>query len=39
MAPKFRNPDTGATWTGRGRTPRWILDAEQSGGSRDSFKI
>ncbi len=39
VAPKYRNPETGATWTGRGRTPRWILDAEQSGGGRDAFKI
>jgi DNA-binding protein H-NS len=21
---KYRNPETGATWTGRGRAPRWI---------------
>lgn len=23
-APKFRNPDTGETWTGRGKPPKWI---------------
>lgn len=39
VAPKFRNPETGATWTGRGRTPRWILEAEQSGAGREAFKI
>jgi len=22
--PKFRNPETGATWTGRGKPPKWI---------------
>ena len=22
--PMFRDPDTGATWTGRGRKPAWI---------------
>lgn len=24
VAPKYRNPATGATWTGRGKTPRWL---------------
>ncbi len=23
-APKFRDPLTGATWSGRGRPPRWL---------------
>lgn len=23
-APKFQNPQTGDTWTGRGRAPKWI---------------
>jgi DNA-binding protein H-NS len=23
-APKFSNPQTGETWTGRGRAPKWI---------------
>lgn len=22
--PKYRDPDSGQTWTGRGRAPRWI---------------
>lgn len=39
IAAKYRNPESGATWSGRGRTPSWILDAEQSGGSRESFRI
>jgi DNA-binding protein H-NS len=21
---KYRDPDTGATWAGRGRTPKWV---------------
>jgi DNA-binding protein H-NS len=25
-APKYRDPATGATWTGTGRTPNWIID-------------
>ena len=24
VAPKYRDPETGATWSGRGRTPRWM---------------
>ena len=23
-APKFQNPQTGETWTGRGRAPKWL---------------
>ncbi|NLD67768.1 MAG: H-NS histone family protein [Limnobacter sp.] len=39
VPPKYRDPETGATWSGRGRTPRWIVDAEQSGKDRSSFAI
>lgn len=30
VSPKYRNADTGETWSGRGRTPRWLagLDPE-----------
>lgn len=24
VAPKYRDPKTGTTWTGRGRTPHWM---------------
>lgn len=24
VAPKYQNPQTGETWTGRGRAPKWI---------------
>jgi DNA-binding protein H-NS len=24
LPPKYRNPKTGETWSGRGRVPRWI---------------
>ncbi len=24
VAPKYRDPASGKTWTGRGRTPRWL---------------
>ena len=28
--PKFRDPETGATWTGRGKPPNWILGKDRS---------
>lgn len=34
VAPKYRNPQTGDTWTGRGKPPRWIAD-----GDREQFLI
>ena len=35
---KYRD-ETGNTWTGRGKTPRWLVEAEKSGKTRESFKI
>ncbi len=29
VEPKYRNPATGETWTGRGKAPRWIADKER----------
>ena len=29
VAPKYRNPATGDTWTGRGKPPKWIADQER----------
>ncbi|OXR48529.1 DNA-binding protein [Pusillimonas sp. T2] len=39
VPPKFKNPETGDTWTGRGKPPRWITDAETAGTPRDHFLI
>jgi|SRR5690606_19416647 len=39
VPPKYRNPETGATWSGRGKPPRWVSEAEQAGKSRDEFLI
>ena len=36
---KYRHPETGDTWTGRGRTPRWIVEAEKTGTDRSSFAV
>lgn len=28
VAPKYKNPETGETWTGRGKPPKWIAGKE-----------
>lgn len=30
VAPKYRHRRTGATWTGRGKQPKWFAEADQS---------
>jgi DNA-binding protein H-NS len=30
VAPKYRDPSTGQTWTGRGKAPKWIQGQERS---------
>ncbi len=38
--PKYQHPkDPSVTWTGRGRQPDWIKEAEAAGKSRDEFLI
>lgn len=34
VAVKYRNPETGKTWTGRGRAPRWL-----EGKNREDFAV
>ena len=34
VAPKYRDPESGATWSGRGKPPRWIVGKE-----RDAFSV
>jgi len=34
---KYRNPATGATWSGRGRPPHWLTDELTKGRNRDEF--
>ncbi|MBJ7262226.1 MAG: H-NS histone family protein [Burkholderiaceae bacterium] len=36
---KYRNADTGESWSGRGKPPRWLAAAEASGKSRESLRI
>ena len=38
IAIKYRD-DKGNTWTGRGKTPRWLAAAEKAGKNRDQFKV
>ena len=35
VAPKYRDPATGQTWTGRGKAPAWIAGAAD----REAFAI
>ena len=30
VAPKYRNPSTGESWTGRGKAPKWIDGKDRS---------
>ena len=30
VAPKYKDPMTGATWTGRGKTPKWLDGKDRS---------
>ena len=39
VAPKYRHPETGQAWTGRGIAPKWITQAEAEGKSRQEFLI
>lgn len=40
VAPKYRNPaNTGETWTGRGKQPRWLAAYTASGKKLEDFLI
>lgn len=40
VPPKYRHPDDKTlTWTGRGRTPLWMVEFEKQGKARDEFLI
>ena len=30
VVPKYRDPSTGQTWTGRGKPPTWLKDKDRS---------
>ncbi|MDT1062779.1 H-NS histone family protein [Paracoccus sp. CPCC 101403] len=40
VAPKYANPaDPQATWTGRGRKPRWVIEALDAGRKLEDLEI
>ena len=39
VAPKYRDLTTGATWTGRGKQPKWLAAAIKGGKKLEDFKI
>ncbi len=39
VAPKYRDPDSGATWTGRGRPPVWLAQKISQGRTKEEFLI
>ncbi len=39
VAAKYRDTATGDTWSGRGRTPKWLEKAESEGQSREAFAV
>lgn len=39
VAPKYRDPDTGATWTGRGKVPVWMSEKISAGATKEQFAI
>lgn len=39
VAPKYRDPGTGNTWSGRGLKPKWVEAALAGGKTLDQLKI
>ena len=39
VRPKYRDPKTGTTWSGRGGAPKWFSDHIAAGGSKDDLRI
>ena len=39
VAPKYRDPSSGTTWTGRGRKPKWVEAALASGKKLEDLAI
>ncbi|MDZ5456038.1 H-NS histone family protein [Azohydromonas lata] len=39
VAPKYQDPASGKTWTGRGLKPKWVTEALESGKSLDDLAI
>jgi DNA-binding protein H-NS len=39
VAPKYRNPQTGETWSGRGLQPNWLKSALAAGHKIEEFSV
>ena len=39
VLPKYRNPLTSETWSGRGKQPRWLVAAIKTGRKIEDFEI
>ena len=39
VLPKYRNPQTSETWSGRGMRPLWLVAAMRSGRKIEEFRI
>ena len=39
VLPKYRNPKTSETWSGRGKRPLWLVAAMKSGRKIEEFRI
>ncbi|MFM2054871.1 MAG: hypothetical protein RL456_2908 [Pseudomonadota bacterium] len=39
VAIKYRDPDSGSTWTGRGLKPRWLVAALEGGRTLEEFLV
>ena len=39
VRPRYRNPETSETWSGRGKQPRWLKAAMEAGRSLDDLRI
>ncbi|MDY7095283.1 MAG: JAB domain-containing protein [Acidobacteriota bacterium] len=37
--PKYRHPETGETWAGRGSMARWLREALEAGASLEDFRV
>lgn len=39
IAPKYMEPKSGATWSGRGKVPRWMTRLIAEGAKREDFLV
>ncbi|EON11356.1 H-NS family nucleoid-associated regulatory protein [Pandoraea sp. SD6-2] len=37
--PKYQDPNTGKSWSGRGRAPKWLEEAKEAGKTKEDFLV